>query len=249
MESQLDRFVREALQHKQTPKDIARELKLAGWPEEEIQAALDAYVDSNFPVPIPKPPKTAPRSDVALHFLKSVAFGAGIWAFVDLLFTLLNLVVPEPGGWRGSEAYGIRHAVATLTVTLPLYVLLHFKLASRTPRWLAYATIGASGIVAMASAVLLVGGILEFKGNWNGGLKLSALIAVMGVIILDYIWVLKRDGSKPRTRARRAFELAAAATVTAAYVGGFILALSHRQPMPEREPPPKPVPVTAPAAP
>ena len=51
----LDKFVRDALKGGQSRDEIARVLRDAGWPAEQVTLAVGAYADIAFPVPVPRP--------------------------------------------------------------------------------------------------------------------------------------------------------------------------------------------------
>jgi hypothetical protein len=47
-------FVREALSRKVPRADIEQALQRGGWTTEQTRAALDAFVDIDFPLPVPR---------------------------------------------------------------------------------------------------------------------------------------------------------------------------------------------------
>ncbi|MDP3793513.1 MAG: hypothetical protein Q8R07_02045, partial [Candidatus Uhrbacteria bacterium] len=54
MSNDLQPFIKEALTAHIPRAKIKEQLIAAGWQEDEVKNALDAYVDSDFPIPIPK---------------------------------------------------------------------------------------------------------------------------------------------------------------------------------------------------
>ena len=54
MNSDLQRFVRDAL-GRGLPREAIREaLRKGGWRPEEVEAALAAYAEAEFPIPVPR---------------------------------------------------------------------------------------------------------------------------------------------------------------------------------------------------
>ena len=54
MAQPLEDFVREALGRGLSREDIVRGLEQGGWSGKEIQTALDAYVETALPLPVPR---------------------------------------------------------------------------------------------------------------------------------------------------------------------------------------------------
>jgi hypothetical protein len=55
MNAELVEFTRRALAAGKERKEISDILRRAGWAEPDIEAALDAFADITFPIPVPRP--------------------------------------------------------------------------------------------------------------------------------------------------------------------------------------------------
>lgn len=65
----LDVFVRDALAKGAKREEIGEALARAGWPADQANAALNAYADVSFTVPVPRPRPTLSAHDVFLYLL------------------------------------------------------------------------------------------------------------------------------------------------------------------------------------
>src|SRR5215468_7884155 len=113
-------FVRDALARGQSRAQIAEVLQKAGWTNEQTRAALAAYVDVEFPVPVPR---ARPNLSAREAFLYLVLFGTlfiSALSLGSLLFDLINVRFPDPAdttNYLSSTEYvrsSIRWAVSSL---------------------------------------------------------------------------------------------------------------------------------------
>ncbi|MCX6910619.1 MAG: hypothetical protein NTY01_21620 [Verrucomicrobia bacterium] len=89
-------FVRDALLRGVSRADIALALEKGGWSAKEIQAALDAFADTNLPVPVPrKRASSSPKEAFFFLVMFSTLYGAA-FAFGAMLFDLINLTLSQP---------------------------------------------------------------------------------------------------------------------------------------------------------
>ena len=89
-------FVREALSRKVPGPEIEQALQRGGWTKEQTRAALDAFVDADFPLPVPRArPYLSARE--AFHYLVlSATLYASAYYLGNLVFDFINLAFPEP---------------------------------------------------------------------------------------------------------------------------------------------------------
>ncbi len=233
-------FVKSALALGESRARIAGVLKTAGWPDDQVEDALGAFADVDFPAPVPKPK----------------AYGSAREAFLLIVyFSLLGMVATQVGGlafaWidrqfaddlaRGQTYYGyassgLRWSIASLLVGFPIFVLLGWRLAARKRRdperrrsrvraWLTYVT-----LIFAAGALIgdLVAVVYQFL---DGGLstRFAAKAGVVGVISTAILWNYSRDAE--RTSARidlggRALALIAAIVVAALGAWAFTIVRS-----------------------
>src|SRR5262245_23459187 len=101
-------FVRDALARGQTRGQIAEVLQKAGWTNEQTRAALAAYADLEFPVPVPR---ARPYLSAREAFMYLVLFGTlyvVAYSLGSLLFDLINVAFPDPAdstNFLGSQEY------------------------------------------------------------------------------------------------------------------------------------------------
>lgn len=206
-EATLIDFVKSALALGESRGRIADVLKRAGWPEDQIDDALGAFADVDFPAPVPKPK----------------AYGSAREAFLLIVyFSLLGMTATQIGGlafaWidrffaddltRDGYAYqwattGLRWSIASLLVGYPIFLFLGWSLAakkrrdpdrrrSRVRAWLTYVT-----LIFAAGAFIgdLVAVVFQFL---DGGLstRFAAKAGVVGVISAAILFNYSRDAER-----------------------------------------------------
>ena len=203
----LDVFVRDALARGETRTSIATALASAGWPPEQVQAALGAWAEVPFAVPVPKPrPYLSPRE----AFLYLVLFASlYVWAYHlgDLLFDLINAAIPDPADQRfqaGMRDDSMRFSVASLVIAFPIYLFVARLLArelARNPvkrlsavrRWLTYLTLFLAVTVLVCDLIALVHSLLGGDLTLRFVLKVLVVGAIAGGIFGFYLADLRRE--------------------------------------------------------
>ena len=84
---QLESFVKESLQCGKARGDVVQALQEAGWPNAQIRAALEAFADVAFPVPLPKPRPSLSARDAFLYLVMFSTLYYGAWNLGSLLFS------------------------------------------------------------------------------------------------------------------------------------------------------------------
>lgn len=206
-EATLVEFVKSALALGESRSRIAEVLKKAGWPDDQIDGALGAFADVEFPAPVPKPK----------------AYGSAREAFLLIVyFSLLGMVATQVGGlafawidrffaddltrdgyasqWASS---GMRWSIASLLVGYPIFLFLGWRLAakkrrdpdrrrSRVRAWLTYVTLIFAAGALIGDLVAVVYQFLE------GGLstRFAAKAGVVGVISATILWNFSREAER-----------------------------------------------------
>src|SRR5688572_16286417 len=149
-------FVREALSRKVPRPEIEQALRRSGWTKEQTRAALDAFVDTDFPLPVPL---ARPYLSAREAFLYLVLFGTlnvSAYYLVSLIFDIINRAFPDPAAMY--EEYDsfvrdeIRWAVSALIAAFPVFLYMSWltgrsiredptKRSSKVRRWLTYWTL------------------------------------------------------------------------------------------------------------
>lgn len=191
-------FVREALNEGHARPDISRTLSDAGWSPDEISGALDAWADTTFRPPVPRPRALVSARD---FFLYTLLFGAMVFTaghLVYLTHELIDLWFRTEGDYLGGSLSGIRWSLAVLLVSTPVFVLLTRRdlnsLAvepgrrrSAIRKWMTY------GALLIAAAVLLGDLVTTLFRLFSGEVTLQFLakatvVAIVAGTAFVYYW-------------------------------------------------------------
>lgn len=199
-------FVDDALRRGVSRDDIAKALRNAGWSDERVAGALDAYADVDFPVPVPRPRPESSARDAFLYLLLFTTLGITAFNLGSLMFSLIDRAVPDPldPGYRSGDSR-IRWAVASLLVAGPAYAwlssLVRRRLARdpvrrRSPvrRWLTYIALFIAAGTLIGDLIALVNGLLEGDLSARFLLKSLTVAVIAGTVFGVYLWDLRRDG-------------------------------------------------------
>ena len=203
----LDVFVRDALARGETRTSIATALASAGWPPEQVQAALGAWAEVPFAVPVPKPrPYLSPR-EAFLYLVLFATLYLSAWHLGSLLFDLINAAIPDPADQRfqaGMRDDSMRFSVASLVIAFPIYLFVARLLArelARNPvkrlsavrRWLTYLTLFLAVTVLVCDLIALVHSLLGGDLTLRFVLKVLVVGALAGGIFGFYLADLRRE--------------------------------------------------------
>lgn len=151
------------------------------------------------------PHKTSPK-DVFLHLLAIIALYVSAGTFISLVFNYINVLFPDQ---LDSYYYSVaaiydsmRLSIATLIVTLPVYVLttrflnkMYIGMPSlrnlRIRKWLIYFTLFLTAIVVMGDGVVLIYNLLKGELTLRFILKVITVLFVAGSIFWYYYVDLK----------------------------------------------------------
>jgi len=206
MNSDLDRFVRDALAHHVPRERIRAELTRAGWRREEVDAALEAWLESDLPVPLPRRRVQVSAREAFLYLvlfatLYVVAFHSGVVGFA-----VVDRWLHDPlhsRAWDSGRS-ALRWAAASLLIAFPVFLLCSRivgrtlqrepeKRGSGVRRWLTYLTLFLAALVLIGDLVVLVSGLLS--GDLTSRFVMRALVvfAIAGLVFGHYLLDLRRD--------------------------------------------------------
>ena len=201
-------FVRDALGRGVSRPLIEEALRKGGWTADQIRGALAAFVDVDFPVPVPR---ARPYLSAREAFIYLVLFGTlytSAFYLGSLIFDIINLTFPDPA--QESENYStyiresMRWSISSLIVAFPVFLYLSWtterevmrdpmKRASKVRRWLTYLTL-------FASACALIGDVTTLVYNALGGeltirlvLKVVTVGLIAGTAFVYYLRDLRQD--------------------------------------------------------
>jgi len=238
-DTRLSTFVEKSLWSGAELGQVRQQLEEAKWPKDEIESALGAWTVVNG-VPVPKRRMSLAAGDTFVYMLMFATFFMGAGGLLDVLFGFINSTVPPLDGYAN---YDIKYGVATLIVSFPVYAFLYAKTArlaqgdsdhrsSAARRWLIYLTLLVSAVATITGIISIVVGLLEGRGDTNGGLKLATMVTLAGATFMNYLWELRRSGSKPGA-LRRIFMTVATFFILGTIVSGISFSLKHRAPPPQ----------------
>jgi membrane protein YqaA with SNARE-associated domain len=206
--STLTQFVKEALEKGQDRSGIRSALLTAGWREQEVDEALEAYSDVAFPVAVPKPSAYLSAREAFFYLLFFILLGVVAFNLGSLLFALIDKVVPDQlekesylAGMLDSQ---IRGAISGLIVGTPLFLWLARILLkarqenpalqrSRIRKWLIYISLVIAGMVLVGDAISLVYNFLNGELTWRFTLKSLVVAAIAGGIFGYFITHAEQD--------------------------------------------------------
>jgi hypothetical protein len=123
----LAQFVQDGLRAGHAPDRLRAALLSEGWSAPEVDRALGAWADHGLGLPVPRAHAGVAGAEAVIYGLMFVALLVVIWGIVDLGFDLISLWLPDPlqdnGGMWVHQS--MRWSIATLIVTLPLFVWLN----------------------------------------------------------------------------------------------------------------------------
>ncbi|MEM6785668.1 MAG: DUF5671 domain-containing protein [Bacteroidota bacterium] len=232
----LARFVRDALTLGRDRDDIAATLRAAGWDREQIDAALRAFADVAYPIPVPRPKPYLSAKEAFWYLVLFTTLYLWAFFFGALLFDLIDVAFPDATDYAGYyRDEGIRWAIAAVLVAFPTFLFMaRFigrslarepeKRASRVRKWLTYLTLFVTVCILVGDLVSLLYSLLSGDLTLRFVLKVGVVGVLAGGILAYYLFDLRRDDApvdqqQPTWPRRMALTLSA--LVVASIAGGF----------------------------
>src|SRR5260221_3479711 len=91
----LSQFVKEALAKGASRSEIKEILLKAGWQQDEVKNALDQYLESTFPIPVPRRRPYLSAREAFLYLLLFFTLYMSSFSFGTILFQLINRWLPD----------------------------------------------------------------------------------------------------------------------------------------------------------
>lgn len=202
---QLESFIKEALQAGHNRQEIAAVLARAGWPEAQVENALDAFADEPFGIPVPKPRPSLSARDAFLYLVMFGALYYGAWNLADLLFSFIDRAFPDPAA-RIYYSYWDqqRWATSAIIISFPVFFFMThylgrqiarnpFKRLSPVRRWLTYLTILVATVTMLGDIVTLVYYFLGGGLTVRFILKVVVVAAIAGSALTYYLLDLRQE--------------------------------------------------------
>ncbi len=213
-DSELTAFLEAAKAKGASDEFLVRLFEHRGWPEKKIYQAFASFYERVTGVALPSrvagPGEHA--KDAFLYLLSFSALGTWTIGLGSLLFTLLDLWLPEAGVQRmfRDPAYSISGNLASIIVAFPVYLVVMRiilrdlgahpeKHESGVRKWLTYiALFLASGIV-IGDLITFLAFFLRGDLTVRFALKVVSVLVIAGGVFWYYLGSLKPVAAEPRT--------------------------------------------------
>ncbi len=204
----LQPFLKQALEQGESKDSVIKALKKAGWPEEEIQAALHKFVlVDGFSLPIPRREPYLSAREAFLYLVLFLTLYITSVSFGSLLFSLVERSIPDAlqGVYERTSALStIRMSTAALIITFPIFVVLSRilekglerdpeKRKSKVRKWLTYLTLFIAAVSIIVDLIVLVGSLLSGELTTRFLFKVAVVLVIAGTAFGYYLWDLRRD--------------------------------------------------------
>lgn len=244
MTNDLQLFVKEGLEKGISREKIAKALYAAGWPEDEVKTALDAYADVDFPIAVPKRKPYLSAREAFMYLVMFLTLYVSAISLGTNLFQFVNRALPDAVEYAymfDATTSVIRSATAALIITFPVFyaisrMLRHAiardpeKRGSKVRKWLTYITLFIAAGVIIGDLIALVTYFLSGEISLRFILKVFIILAISGSIFGYYLWDLRGEEKetpkswKTYPAGFKAFVAAIVAVVTLTSVAGLWIA-------------------------
>ena len=244
MNADLTLFVRESLSRGLPRAAIRERLVAAGWRAEEVDSALAAFAETDFPVPVPRRQPYLSARETFLYLVLFVtlyitAFNTGV-----LLFAVLDRWLPDAAHPDTASRWAIeaaRNGTAGLVIAFPIFLFLTAligrtmarepeKRGSKVRKWLTYITLFVAALFIIGDLTFLVQRLLSGEVPARVLLKTLVVFAIAGTVFGHYLADLRHEELEGEAKAARPGLLSRAAVVVVllVIVGGFFASGSPR---------------------
>jgi hypothetical protein len=208
-------FVREALARKVPRPDIEQALRRGGWTKEQTRAALDAFVDTDFPLPVPRARPYLSAREAFQYLVLFATLYTSAFYLGNLAFDFINLAFPDPSWVTNGYAYdefareSIRWSVSALIVAFPVFLYTswltgrameqdHVKRGSKVRRWLTYLTLFIAATALIVDVTTMVYNLLGGELTVRFVLKVVTVALLAGTAFTYYLRDLRLDEQEAR---------------------------------------------------
>ncbi len=116
-------FVHEALSCGVSRKDITEELVKGGWTLKEISSALDEFVETHLPLPVPRKRVSSSPQETFIYLMLFAALFTTAFELGAILFSIIDLSLPLAGESAFSSMLSLRYGIATVIVAFPIFMI------------------------------------------------------------------------------------------------------------------------------
>ena len=239
-------YVSESLKKGFSLDMVKQSLLAVGWSAPDAEAALVAgLLASGVPAPLGGAKggkeKLASAAEVVLNIFSFILLGAVAYALITLYYQVINKFFPDPlllrSGVSGIDTGAVHHAIASLIIAFPLYVLalrMWFKRfredgeknESKLTKWITYLVLLVAALAVVGDFVAALYTLLQGEISTRFILKALTVLVVAGIIFRFYFLERKKIQYRadiPR-RTFAAFGWATLAFVLVGIILGFVVA-------------------------
>jgi len=208
-------FVREALSRNVPRSEIEQVLRRGGWTNEQTRAALDAFVETDFPLPVPRARPYLSAREAFQYLVLFATLYTSAYYLGSLLFDFINLSFPDPSWVTDGFNYdqyareSIRWSVSALIVAFPVFLYTSWltsraialdlvKRSSKIRRWLTYLTMFVAATVLIGDITTLVYNLLGGELTVRFALKVLTVALIAGTAFTYYLRDLRLDEQESR---------------------------------------------------
>ncbi|MBN1569532.1 MAG: hypothetical protein JXA73_16935 [Acidobacteria bacterium] len=213
MGSPIADFVHDALMRGVSREDIVRELEKGGWSSKEIRAALEGFVDSDLPLPVPRKRVSSSPKEAFMYLMLFASLYTAAFGLASVLFDLINLSLPQPGEFAQRAIISLRYGIASTVVAFPLFLFMCRVIAGesiRNPgqrispvrRWLTYLTLFIASVSIISDLITLIVRFLAGDLTLRFVLKVLVVAVLAGAVFIYYLRDLRRDEIAPSAEFR-----------------------------------------------
>lgn len=204
MQNELYNFVKESLARGIARVEIQNKLSQAGWQTEEIKSALDAFFDTDFPIPVPARTPYLSAREAFMYLLTFLTLYISAFSFGTLLFQFINRAWPDPLRLYENSLSAIRGATAALIISFPIFIMMSWilvksleenpdKRSSKIRKWLTYITLFIAAGVIIGDLITLIRTFLEGELTLRFVLKVLTVFIISGTIFGYYLWDMRKE--------------------------------------------------------
>ncbi len=170
---QLAQFVAEALKEGRSRAEIAAALQQAGWAQNEVTEALNAWADTGFIPPVPRPRPYVSAREAFLYGLMFLALAMTAWNITTLGFELIELWLPDIADSYSRYNVGtVRWSISVLVVFFPLFLVMNTraqraahadpgKRRSAVRKWFGYITLFLAALALLGDLIAVIYALLS----------------------------------------------------------------------------------------